>query len=315
MDKDLFKNIDVSIIIVNYKDYDITERCISSVIKFTSGLSYEIILVDNNSDTGKAEKFKQKFCEVIYIANQENNGFAAANNQGLSKVKGKYVLLLNNDTLFIEDTLQKVYDFSEQNELSCFIGCKLLNEDLTHQESITDFDNLGNVLGENLFFYKVFPNIRIFNRYYLNRLDFDKQIEVDVIKGAFIFCPTKQLKSLGGFDESFFFYGEEVDLCYRFKAMGGKVIYLPTTSIIHIGRATSMKNLLFKFENQSKAKLKIYLKYSKGFKLFSMIAFHYIGIFLRIPIYLIFGLLKLNKITILKSYYYLRTLIILPTKI
>ena len=314
MDKDISKKVDISIIIINYKDYEMTERCVDSILKHTSSSNFEIVIVDNSSDQTKAANFQSKYQSAILIANEDNKGFSAANNQALKVIKGKYLLFLNNDTLFIEDTLQRVYKLSNEIKSPSFIGCKLLNGDLSHQESISDFDTLGNVLGESIFLYKIFPNIRFFNKYFLNRKEFNKQIEVDIIKGAFIFSQTEHIKRMGGFDENFYFYGEEVDLCHRFKMEGGKIFYLPTTSIVHIGRATSMKNLQFKFINQSKAKLKIYYKYHNGLELYSMILFHYMGILLRIPLYIIFGVLKFEKLSILKSYYYFRTLFINPTK-
>ncbi len=310
MDKDFSKKIDVSIIIVNYKDYEMTERCIVSIVEHTKSLSYEIVLVDNCSDQDKAFVFQTKYPFVVFIANQTNKGFAAANNQALKLVQGRYVLLLNNDTLFIEDTLQKVFDFVENIKSKCFIGCKLLNEDLSHQDSIFDFDHPGNVLGESLFLYKIFPDIRFFNKYFLNRLEYKTEIQVDVIKGAFIFSQTEQLKKLGGFNEKFYFYGEEIDLCYRFKREGGKIFYFPATAIIHKSRATSMRNLRFKFLNQTKAKLQIFSKHSRGFKLIWMITFYYLGILLRIPLYLIIGIVKFEKLSFLKSYYYFRILFV-----
>ena len=314
MVKEISNKIDVSIIMVNYKDYGMTERCIASIIEYTSSLNYEIILVDNSSEQDEAINFQNKFPQITFISNKDNKGFSAANNQALKLTKGEYILLLNNDTLFFEDTLQKVYDFCENNDSQCFVGCKLLNEDLSHQESIFDFDNPGNVFGESLFLYKLFPKIRYFNKYYLNELEISEPLEVDVIKGAFIFTPSRQLKSLEGFDEKFYFYGEEVDLCHRFKMDGGKIFYFPSAAVIHIGRATSMKNFQFKFENQSKAKLKIYYKYNHGLKLYMMVISHYLGILLRIPLYLLIGIVKFEKLSILKSYYYFRTLFINPAK-
>ncbi|MBL1212940.1 MAG: glycosyltransferase family 2 protein [Ignavibacteriae bacterium] len=307
--------LNVSIIIINYNSFGLLKDCLESIFNFTVDFNYEIILIDNASTEGDVEEVTKKFENIKLIKNKKNLGFAAANNQGIKIAKGKYILLLNNDTEFQEDSISKVYDFAESTSEKLFIGCKLLNKDGSHQESVADFPTLLNTFMESFFLYKLFPKKKNFNKFHLNYKSTYTPTETDVIKGAFMFCDTKSIKKLGGFDERFFFYSEEVDLCKRFKDEGGKVIYYPKTSIYHFEGSGSSNNLWFRFKNLGIAKIQYFQKHFKGIKFFLIVAIHYIGIILRIPFYLITGLFGLNKFQILKSFYFFRQLFVYPKNI
>lgn len=305
--------MNISIVIVNYNALALLDKCLSSIIKHTEGLNFEIIVVDNNSSEGDVEQIADSYHKIKIIKNKKNLGFSAANNVGFNIATGKYILILNNDTIFHENTIKTLFDFAEKLKRDVFIGCKLLNEDGTRQVSLVDFDTLTNSLGENLFIYKLFPRSKIFNRFHLNYREINRPMEVDVVKGAFILCTATALKNLKGFDTRFFFFGEETDLCCRFKNSGGAVFYYPGTSIYHIGGASTDKNLWFKFKNQSIAKIQIYQKHYSGMKAFLLIALHFSGIFLRVPLYFFAGVLSLNQSLIMKSFFYLKTLFVYPT--
>ncbi len=306
------KQLDISIVIVNYNSFNQLENCIKSILNFTHDCTYEIIVIDNASNEGNVENITIKYSQTLLLKNEKNIGFAAANNVGFKTAKGKYILILNNDTVFYENTLKILYDFAEQLKQEVFIGCKLLNEDGSHQISLVDFDTIINSFGENFFIYKLFPKSKSLNRFHLNFKKISSPIKVDVVKGAFIFCSSNAIRKLSGFDENFFFYGEETDLCQRFKAAGGKVFYFPMTSIYHIGGVTTDKNLWFKFRNQSVAKIKIYQKHYEGIEKFSLLLFHFLGILIRVPVYLGGGISTFNFSLIKKSYYYFRTFFIYP---
>jgi hypothetical protein len=303
---------DVSIIIVNYNKVNLTANCVESIIKYTKEIKFEIIVVDNNSTQGDIREALLGYPEVILILNNRNIGFAAGNNLGLEKASGKYYLILNNDTLLLENTIKSVYDFAESNQGKLFVGCELKNKDGSHQESVLQFDNINNYLGEKLFLYKIFPKSKLFNRYYQNYVEVREPIEVDIIKGAFMFCDAKSIIALKGFDERFFFYGEEVDLCFRFKSENGKIIYFPQTKIIHYGGATVADYKWFDFKNQVIARIQILQKHYHGLNFFIMLILHYLGIFLRVWIYLLDGIIKVNKSQIKKSFYYIKQLFIYP---
>jgi len=203
-------------------------------------------------------------------------------------------------------------ELSSKLEKNFIVGCKLLNADGTNQLSVVDFDNIFNMIGENFFFYKIFPRSKLINRFYLNYLNIEKLTEVDFVKGAFLFCRKSTFNNLHGFDENFYFYAEEADLCYRLKSSNGKVYYYPKTAVIHLGGASVDKILWFKYKNQSIAKIKFYQKHYSGGKYFLLLTIYYFGILIRVLSYFVGGALLINKNLCLKSYYYLKQLFIYP---
>lgn len=303
---------EVSIVIVNYNNSDLVENCVESIVNFTKGVNYEIIVVDNNSTRGDIKKSLLRFPDVILIQNKTNIGFAGGNNKGYEMAKGKYILFLNNDTVLLENTIKIIYDYAESLSYKVFIGCKLKNTDGTHQGSLIQFDNILNYIGEKLFLYLIFPRSRIFNRFYQNYIDVQSPIEVDVIKGPFMFCDAESIKELRGFDSRFFFYSEEVDLCFRFKLKKGKIIYYPMTSIIHFGGVNVNRTRWFDFKNQVIGRIQILQKHYHGLNFFCMLSLHYLGIFLRVWVYCFQGIIKMDSAKFTKSFYYIKQLFIYP---
>ncbi|MCX6149369.1 MAG: glycosyltransferase family 2 protein [Ignavibacteriales bacterium] len=306
--------MDVSVIIVNYISNELLEDCLNSLIKFTKEIEYEIIVVDNNSIVGKVEDVTSKYPNIILIKNQLNKGFSAANNQGIEIARGKYLLILNNDTIFIENTIKKVFDFVTSKNEKMIVGCKLLNQDKSWQNSFFDFPSPFNSFTSNFFLYKLFPKTK-FNKYNQFNNGISEISEVDVVTGAFMLCPTDAIKKLKGFDERFFFYSEEIDLCYRFKKDFGKVYYFPVTSLIHIGGATVDKMQWFKYKNQAKVYIQFFQKHYKGMSLFFAILSHFIGLLLRILLSFFSGLITFRKSHLIKSYFYLRQMFIYPKNV
>lgn len=304
--------IDVSIIIVNYNAFDLLDKCLGSIFNFCKGTVNEVIVVDNHSTSGSIEEVTGKYSGIRLIKNDSNIGFAAANNAALPFVKGKYILFLNNDTVFTEDSIKTVFDFAESGNVPLFAGIQLLNSDLSRQESVVEFPGLWNTITENLFLYKLFAGNKIFDKYWQNRISFKEPVEVDVIRGAFMFCHSGKIRELNGFDERFYFYSEETDLCKRFKDSGGKIFFNPSTSIIHYGGATADSDLWFKFKNQTTGKIQFYQKHFGGVNYLFLLIFHWIGLILRANIYLLGGLVSLNKRLILKGYYFIKQLFVYP---
>lgn len=316
MEREDFKNhIDVSIIIVSYNSFQLLVNCLNALISFTANIKYEIIVIDNNSSEGNISDLLSGYKDLILIKNSENKGFGAANNQGLSLAKGKYVLLLNSDTIFIENSLKKVYDFAESLSSDLIIGCRLLNEDKSLQHSVYDYPTFLNVFTSNFFLYALFPRSRFFSKYYLMNRKTNEIKKVDVVTGAFLFGSRKLLIEIGGFDERFFFYNEETDLCYRFKQAGGNIYYFPGTEIIHLKGGTANKQSWFAYKYQSESTVKFFQKHFKGVTFISTIVIHYVGIIIRIPIFFILGVITLNQNLITRSLYYLRLPFIYPRNI
>ncbi len=304
--------IDVSVIIVNYNSFHLLNECLDSLFLFNKEIQLDVIVVDNNSTEGNVELITSKYSTVKLIKNDKNIGFAAANNLALMMVKSKYTLFLNNDTVFKDNVIEKAFAFAEAIKQPVFVGCQLLNVDKTKQESVVEFPNLWNTITENIFLYKIFKRYSFFNKYYQNFYNYDNPVEVDVIKGAFMFCTTKVILELNGFDDRFFFYSEETDLCYRFKKSGGKVFFLPDVKLIHYGGESTDKNLWFKYRNQTTGKIQFYQKHFYGIKFTAVIFIHFTGLFLRGILFSVSGLFLLQKNIMKKGYYFFKQMFVYP---
>jgi GT2 family glycosyltransferase len=259
----------ISIVIVNYNVKDLLDNCIESIKKSNFDGDYEIIVVDNNSTDNSVEFLKPKHPDVNFIANQENVGFSKANNQGFDVSSGKYILILNPDTLIEPDTLQKMYDLLESDNEIGAAGCKVLNEDGSFQQACRrSFPTPWNSFCKLFGLQKMFPKSKLFSSYNLSYLDINEQYEVEALIGAFIFTRKKVLDAIGGFDESFFMYGEDLDLCFKIKKNDWKILYSPITSIKHLkGESTKRSNIdeVKHFYNAMEIYIKKNYKYSNLF--------------------------------------------------
>ncbi|MFA7420472.1 MAG: glycosyltransferase family 2 protein [Melioribacteraceae bacterium] len=305
---------EISIIIINYNGFDLLEKCLSTLQEFTKAM-YEVIVVDNGSTIGDVDEVTSPFENVITIKLGENKGYAAANNIGIKEATGKYLLLLNNDIVFTEDVISATIDFSKSVNDEAIIGCKLLNEDGSHQVSVIDYDTISNLFGENYFLYKVFPTSKMLSKWNRNYKLTGKPEEVEVVKGAYFFIPRKVYDIVGLLDERFFFYYEETEYCYRYTNAGGKVYYFPLASIVHLGGSSSDSNLWFKFYHQHIAKVQFFQKHFAGIKFISACAIHYSGLLIRVPFYFLAGLPKMNTGMFKKAWCYLKTFFIYPKNI
>ena len=237
--------MDLSIIIVNYNVKEFLQNLIHSIEKASSNLTKEIFIIDNASDDGSVDFIKEKFPQIKLFANQKNLGFGKANNIGLKEATGKYILLINPDTIVAEDTFEKMIQFFESNKNVGLAGCKILNPDGTLQLACRrsfpgPWTSFTKVTGLS----SLFPNSKIFARYNLTYLDENQTYEVDAISGSFMMMRKEVYDKVGGFDEQFFMYGEDLDLCYRIQKAGYKVFYVHTTQIIHYkGESTKRSSL------------------------------------------------------------------------
>jgi len=210
----------VSIILVNHNTREILRKCLKSIGKQTKGIAYEIILVDNNSTDGSAEMVQGEFPAVQLIRNSENRGFAAANNQGISRACGDYTLLLNSDTEVLDGAIQRTLEFMERHPEAGVVGCKLLNRDGTLQPSCRSFPSVLNLFTESFFLYIIFKRSNLFGKYHMTFFNHESIREVDVVKGAYMMIRKEVFDRVGLFDESYFMYAEEMDFCYRAKKSG-----------------------------------------------------------------------------------------------
>jgi GT2 family glycosyltransferase len=232
-------NIELSIIILNWNTQEDTKRCIDSILESRPKKSIEIILVDNASSDGSRETLPKQFPVCQYIQNSKNIGFGAGNNRGIPAARGKYVFFLNSDTIVTKESLEKLLEFADHNPDAGIIGPKLLNKDGTLQYSCRNFPNLGVGFFRNTPLGRLFPHNRYTQDYLLSDWDHQSVREVDWVSGAALLIRREALDKLKGFDEDFYMYCEDVDLCYRAREAGWKTVYFPDSIIYHIiGRSS-----------------------------------------------------------------------------
>lgn len=232
--------MDLSIVIVNWNAGSYLKKCLDSVYAACAGLDAEIFVVDNNSTDGSVKKVRDGFPYVRIIENRNNPGFGAANNQALRLCSGEFVLILNPDTEIRADAIGKITDFLRADPSAGAAGAKLLNADGTVQ--MTCARNYPGLLTE--FFWlttlvRRFPDNRVVGHYLMSYWDHGDRREVDCLSGAFIMARRKALEDIGLFDEDYFMYGEDVDLCYRIKEAGWHIWYLPEAEAVHYGGGSS----------------------------------------------------------------------------
>lgn len=236
----------LSIVIVSYNVRYFLEQCLYSIRKATAACSItvEVIVIDNRSTDDSIAYLQQKFPEVIFIGNQENVGYAKANNQGWRQAKGEIVLFLNPDTIISEESLKQSIEVFEEYDDVGAVGVRMV-------------DGSGEYLPESkrglptpaASFYKLtglihlFPTSETIAQYYMGHLNSKKNFEVFVLAGAYMMVRKNVLEKTGGFDEQFFMYGEDVDLSYRIQRAGYKNVYIGKTSIIHFKGESTKKDI------------------------------------------------------------------------
>lgn len=226
--------IDLSIIIVSYNTSDFLKECIESIRKNTNNFNYEIIVVDNNSSDDSVEIIKKKFPQVLVIESRENLGFSKANNLGVEKSKGRYVLFLNPDTVVYKDSLFGMVKFMDEHNEAGTATCKLLMPDgRLDDASHRGFPNPWNSLSYFSGFSKLFPSSKLFGGYNLGFLDLSKTHEIDACAGAFMMVRRQAGEKIGWWDEDYFFYGEDLEFCFRLKENGWKIYFVPAFSVLH----------------------------------------------------------------------------------
>jgi GT2 family glycosyltransferase len=287
--------MDVSVIIVNWNTRSILRDCLSSVFKQTQGIEFEVIVIDNGSSDSSVQMVETEFSQVNIIANTENRGFAAANNQGMAVAKGRYVLLLNSDTVILDDVIKKTVLFADTHREVAVVGCRVLNADRTLQQTCFMFPSVLNMLLATTCLYKLFPRNRFFGRERMTWWNRDSVSEVDVATGCFMLVRRQAIEKIGLMDERFFVYGEETDWCYRFKKSGWKIMFTPDGQIIHYGGQTT-KQMARKFRLQLHGSELIFMKLHRSKLTFLFARFLTASfLILRVPYWLAVAALRKHK--------------------
>lgn len=232
------KKVDVSIIIVTFNSQNTIVECVDSVLSTVKKNTFEIIISDNskNDDTEKVVKEKyDKNDKVIYIHNNENLGFSKGNNVGIKKANGKYVLFLNPDAKVYEKTIDGMMDFMKEHPdcgaSTCFMELPDGTlDDSSHRGFPTPWNSISYFSGLS----KIFSKSKLFGGYNMTYLDTSKTHEIDALAGSFMLVPFEIGEKLGWWDEDYFFYGEDIDFCYRIKKAGYKIYFVPEFKSLHL---------------------------------------------------------------------------------
>lgn len=237
------KKIKLSIVILSYNTKDLLRGCLKSLEKVGYELSFEVIVVDNASVDGSAELVKKDFPKVRLFKNRKNLGFAAGNNKARKVVRGEFVLFLNPDTVVKKNTFKETVKYLKSNKEVGAMTCKIvlpsgeLDKD-ARRSFPTPWVSLTHLV---LRLDKLFPKSKLLSRYWYGYKSPNETHEVDVIQGAYFLTRKKVLDSVGWFDEDYFLDGEDIDLCWKIKERGWKIIYYPKVSITHVKKASKMK--------------------------------------------------------------------------
>ncbi|MEO9573506.1 MAG: glycosyltransferase family 2 protein [Tateyamaria sp.] len=229
--------MDLSIVIVNWNTQDLLRDCLRSVHAGLGNLKAEVLVVDNASTDGSCDMVISEFREVRLMKSKSNLGFAGGNNLALRLARGRYVLLLNTDTLVHGTVLQDAVTWLDENPLCGVMGPKVLNTDGTVQPSCSSFPSLGFLAMQTL----GLTRFRCFDAYRMTGWDRSSERQVDVISGAAMFVRSSAMAQVGLLDEAFFFYGEETDWCRRFRNAGWDIVFTPIPSITHFGNGSVSK--------------------------------------------------------------------------
>lgn len=264
--------MDISIIMVNYNTLELTKNAINSLIEKTKGIEYEIFLVDNNSKDGSQEYFSTlQMDNFKYIQSRDNLGFGRANNLAYPKTKGRYIFLLNTDTLLINNAIKIIFDVMEKNKKVGISGGNLYDLEMkpVHSFGKKIYSIKSHIKEEIISILKIFlkKERRLNQNFKRNDFNYtDKNTEVGYITGADMMIKRECIEKDRFFDSDFFMYFEETELTYRIKKMGYKVLSIPEAKIIHLeGESTKFKEQKIKMFNESKFKYfeKVYGKKQK----------------------------------------------------
>ncbi len=219
---------DISFIIVNWNTRDYLLQCLASIYRTVEGIAFEVWLVDNGSTDGSVPSAAENFADIQLIENEANIGFAAANNLALSRMKGRYAVLLNTDASLTEGAVKHLYDFMEATPEAGIACGQLLNRDGSRQNSIANFPSILSLLSNESLLRLLFPR-----RFPSKRQQYTQPIDIDSCIGACMMVRKAAIDRIGFLDERYFFFLEETDWAFRMKQGGWKSFFVPCARIFH----------------------------------------------------------------------------------
>lgn len=230
---------DVSVLVVNWNTRNILRDLLASIFAETRGVSFEVIVVDNSSCDGSADMVSREFPQVILIANDANRGFGAANNQGMEIARGRYILLMNSDTVVLDGAIQKTVVFADGCPGAGVVGCRVLQADRTLSQTAVMLPSLLNMVLGLSRLDQLFQHHPFFDRERLGAWRYDTVRDVPSVVGCFMLLRREALRQVGGFDERYFMFCEEMDLCLRMRNAGWRLVFFPGAEILHLHGASS----------------------------------------------------------------------------
>ena len=271
----------VSVVIVSYNTQEILRNCLEALFEHSKGVAMEVFVVDNDSHDGSASMVKNDFPSVMLITNHENLGFAAANNQAFALARGRYIILLNPDAYIRPLSLEHSIAFMDRTPMCGLCGGKIISPEGRLEPSARRFPSALSKLLTMSGLRGTFAHSPIVNYHEFGGFAHDKPMEVDWVPGTFTIVRKKMLDEIGYFDERFYIYYEETDLCMRAKKAGWTIYFIPDAEVMHIGGASSKTRKDKTFDNKA-AQVLIFrmrsewLYYRKNKGLVAMLAAAYV---------------------------------------
>ena len=252
----------VSVTIVNTNNREVTLSCLESIYKNTTGIEFEVVLVDNNSTDGSTEAVKNKFPQVRLIESKQKNGFTVNHNMAIKQAKGEHVFILNDDTVLKNNVLKILSDFLNTHPDAGAVTCKLLNPDGTYQiTSIRGEQDLLSFTYIKTGLATIFSRSKTWGRPFMAHLDREKVQDIKVYSGAAAMIRREVLEKTGLMDEQMFLGPDDWDMSYRIRKAGWKIYYIPEARILHCGGSTVNKNMPFRVVELHKSIFRFYLKH------------------------------------------------------
>ena len=281
--------MDLSVVIVSYNVKHYLEQCLRSVFRSQGKWEMEVFVVDNNSSDGSVEYLSARFPQVHLIANEDNLGFSRANNQALRQAKGRYMLLLNPDTILTEETLTDTLEYLDKHTEVGAAGAAMYGKDGRFAwESRRGVPTPWTAFCKMFGLTAMFPHSRRFGRYYMRYLDREQANYIEVISGAYMMLRREALNQVGLLDESFFMYGEDIDLSYRMLLGGWKNAYIPTPILHYKGESTQKSSYRYVYRFYEAMLIFFDKHFSKRYRLLALL--------IRLAVYLRAGIDVLKRL-------------------
>ncbi len=286
---------DISIIIVNYNTYDLLDQCLQSIQNYQWNVKIEIIVVDNNSGDKSCEIVRNNYPDVVLIENTENAGYTKANNQGIEISKGKYILLLNSDTLVTDGALNKLVLYLDEHADVGIVGCKLLNDDGSLQHYCSFYPTLKTEFASKIYLHKIMPWTRWAKEYINDNWRHDTDKSVDWVTGAALLTRREIIDDIGGLDEKIYMFYEDAEFCLRTRNAGWDVRHIPDAVIIHLWGGSWKKNRAATIVNNFVSACYFFRKHCKSshVKIYKLMIL--VECFIRIPIFTFMALWEYEK--------------------